>query len=169
MKKPFIIITLLMLIISCAPRMIINVNNKKIPNNYFVLKTIESGMIIKIIAKEFSIVYEKGEKVVGVKELQFDNVNKVKSKTLVGCEIQCIIENPKNVKYNIWEEFVIQGVDDDFSTFVKKELYDGKLTSKTIIINIPKIKKGVVNTKVYIKDSSDYLILIFPKINVKYY
>jgi len=171
MKKLFIIITLVILIsiIACTPRMIININDQKIPDHYFVLKTVESEITIKIIAKEFLITQEKGEKVIGVKELRFNDINKIKYSSLAECEIQCIIENPKNAKYEILEKFIIQSIDDDFPTFVKKIIYRGKLSTKTFTIKVPKIKKGVVIARLYIKDNNlDYPIFI-PEINIKYY
>jgi hypothetical protein len=166
MKKYIMLVTLIF-IISCSPKMIININDQKIPDNYFVIKLIESEIIIKIIGNEYLLTYEKGEKVLRKKELKFD-VNNVKYETLVDCEIKCIIENPKNIKYNIIEEFYIHDHNDNFPTYIKHKIYEGKLTTNILSIKIPKIKKGVVKTKISIKEVGMKYGSFIPMIIINY-
>ena len=162
--RSMIIITFLF-IASCAPKMYINIDGNKIPNNYYHLQTIgDTGIDIDLLFQKFLITKNEGERVLASRELSFTKNNIIYSKNLVDVKVTCKIENRARKYYNVWTEFIIHSSNETFSTKITKQLYSGKLKSQILTINIPTLKKGVIETTIKFTDETNYPIIILNNI-----
>ncbi len=163
------VIIICLFISSCAPKMYINVDNKRIPDNYYQLQTIgDVTLNLNLLFQNFFITKNDGERVLASKELSFTKSNKISSKNLLDVKVKCKIDNPAKKEYNVWVEFVIHDSNEPFSTKITKQLYSGKIRSQILTVNIPTLKKGVVKTTIRFIDATEYPILVLNNIEVVY-
>ena len=168
-KSKLLMIIICLLISSCAPKMYINMNNKRIPNNYYQLQTLgDISLYISLLFQQFFITKNDGERVLASKELSFTSPNKVSSNNLLDVRVKCRINNPAKKEYNVWVEFVIHDNKETFSTKITKQLYSGKIRSQILIINIPTLKKGVVKATIRFIDKTKYPIVVLNNIRITF-
>ena len=169
MFRVTIVILTFMFVTSCASKMYIHVNDKRIPDNYYQLQTVgETNLDLNLLFQKFFIVKDKGERVLASKELSFVKVNKISSKNLVDVKIKCQINNPTRKRYNIWKEFIIKNDNEPFSTKLVKQLYTGRISSQILTVDIPRLQKGVIITTIKFTDETNYPILILDSIKIIY-
>ena len=159
------VIIICLFISSCASRIYINVNDKRIPNNYYRLQTVGDIVLdLNLLFQTFFITKNDGERVLASKELSFTKPNKVSSRNLVDIKIKCEIKNPAKKHYNVWTEFIIHSTNETYPTKITKQVYAGKISSQILTINIPTLQKGAVDTTVKFTDETEYPILILNNI-----
>lgn len=168
MLKWLIIISTLF-IVSCAPRMYINLNDKPIPNNYYKLQTTgDAKLDISLLFREYFIEDDKHGRVLASSDLSCVKENEVNSKNLVDVKLNFIIDNSTRRWYSVWEEFIIYDNNKIYPTKIIRQRYAGTIVTQKLVINIPTLKKGVVTTTIKLVDKTNYPILILNNINIIY-
>ncbi len=167
MLKWLIIISTLF-IVSCAPRMYINLNDKPIPNNYYNLQTTgDAKLDISLLFREYFIENDRDQgRVLASSDLSCVEENEVNRINLVDIKLNFIINNPTRRWYSIWEEFIIYDDNKIYPTKITRKHYAGKVVAQSLVINIPIVKKGVVTTTIKIMDETNYPIVVLNNINI---